>query len=83
MQQGSNLAVQQNSNVVSITKAKQAVLFQAVVEVNGLCAGIQGISQLCINEGHADLEHIDSILALATVMRKHLDTLGLSIASQE
>ena len=52
MQQGSNLAVQQNSNVVSITKAKQAVLFQAVVEVNGLCAGIQGISQLCINEGH-------------------------------
>ena len=80
MQQGSNLAVHQDLNVVSITKAKQAVLFQAVVEVNGLCAGIQSISQLCISEGHVTLEQIEDIGALASIMRKHLTALGLDVA---
>lgn len=80
MQQGSNLAIQQDLKVVSISQAKQAKLFQAVVEVNGLCAGIQAISQLCINEGEVRLDHIEDIGNLASLMRKQLTALGLNVA---
>lgn len=81
MQQGSNLATQQHLNVVSISQAKQAVLFQAVVEVNALCLGIQSISQLCINESHVTLDQIGEIGTLATLMRKKLTALGLDVAA--
>lgn len=81
MQQGSGLAVQHDLNVVSISQKKQAVLFQAVTEVNALCIGIQSISQLCINENHVTLDQIGDIATLTTLMRKQLTALGLDIAA--
>ena len=80
MQQGSNLAVQQDLNAVSITRPKQVALINVIVEVNGLCGGIQNISQLCINEGHVTADQIEDINALASIMRQHLTVLRLEVS---
>lgn len=79
MQQGSvTLRYESVSQLPSATRSQVFTLMKTIAALN---LGIEAIAVNCVNEGHASVDHLDNIQALACELRKHHEQLHSTLSN--